>query len=164
MEGYKKGSKYLYRLCGVSGDILEMKNGILYVNDKNFDQGLNLNKAYKITNKEFYTIDQKDIIAGETMGSMQMISNDTAIVTFDNALLKKYESKIKPVPYILPHAENGPFKWNNKDHIWSTDNFGPLKIPAGCYFVLGDNRHNAMDSRYTGFVKKENIKGVALNK
>ena len=164
MEDYKNGSKYLYRLCGVSGDILEMKNGILYVNDKNFDLGLNLNKAYKITNTEFYAIEQDDIIAGETAGSMQMISNDTAIVTFDNTLLKKYESKINPILYIMPHSENGPFKWNNKDHTWTTDNFGPLKIPMDCYFVLGDNRHNALDSRYTGFVKKENIKGVALNK
>jgi signal peptidase I len=32
------------------------------------------------------------------------------------------------------------------------------------YFVVGDNRHNALDSRYIGFVKKENIMGVVLNK
>lgn len=163
MPDHKPGSHYFYRLCGTPGDILEMKNGILYVNDKNFDSGLNLNRSYKITNTEFYSIEQDDIIAGESAGAMYMISNDTAMVTFDSTLLKKYASKIHPVLYIMPHSQQGPFKWNNKDTQWTTDNFGPLKIPAGCYFVLGDNRHNAMDSRYTGFVKKENIRGVVLN-
>lgn len=164
MEGHEKGSKYLYRLCGIRGNIIEMKNGILFVNNKNFDSGLNLNRTYKITNTEFYSIEQDDIIAGETAGRMHMISTDEALVTFDNALLKKYASKIKPLLYVMEHSENGPFKWNNKDEQWTVDNFGPLKIPTGSYFVLGDNRHNALDSRYIGFVKKEDIKGVVLNK
>lgn len=164
MPDYKPGSRYIHRLCSIPGDVIEMKNGILFVNNRNFDSGLNLNKSYKITNTEFYSIEQDDIIAGETAGSMQMISNNTAIVTFDTVLLKKYASKINPLQYIMPISQNGCFKWNNKDHIWSADNFGPLKIPADCYFVLGDNRHNALDSRYIGYVKKENILGVVLNK
>jgi signal peptidase I len=93
-----------------------------------------------------------------------MINNDSALVIFDSILLKKYASKIKPTQYIVPYTQNGIFIWNNKDKDWSTDNFGPLKIPANCYFVLGDNRHNALDSRYIGFIKKENINGVVLNK
>ena len=32
-----------------------------------------------------------------------------------------------------------------------------IKIPAKCYFLIGDNRDNAMDSRYIGIIKEEEI-------
>jgi len=164
MPDFKAGSNYLYRLCGMPGNILEMKNGILFVNNKNFDKKLNLNNQYKISSAESDLIDQDDLNAMEKSGGVYRTSKDSALVTFDNVLLKKYASKIKLVQYLLPQSQQESFKWNYKNEAWTVDNFGPLKIPHDCFFVLGDNRHNAMDSRYFGFVKKENIKGVVLNR
>ena len=85
--------------------------------------------------------------------------SDFAIINFDNKLVEKYQTKLKFTPYIKPDSYS-PFMWLDKNSVWTTDNFGPLKIPDNCYFVLGDNRHNSQDSRYFGFVKKEDIKGV----
>lgn len=43
------------------------------------------------------------------------------------------------------------------------EDFGPYRIPEGCYFMMGDNRSNSWDSRYwtNKFVETENIIGKA---
>ena len=41
------------------------------------------------------------------------------------------------------------------------DNFGPVKVPPGDYFAMGDNRDRSCDSRYWGPVPGANIKGEA---
>ena len=39
------------------------------------------------------------------------------------------------------------------------DNYGPITIPPGAFFVMGDNRDNSTDSRFWGLVREHEIVG-----
>ncbi|HEV8700466.1 MAG TPA: signal peptidase I [Candidatus Polarisedimenticolia bacterium] len=45
---------------------------------------------------------------------------------------------------------------------YELDNFGPLAIPEGQYFVMGDNRDDSRDSREWGLVPRDHIVGRGI--
>ncbi|HYR27292.1 MAG TPA: signal peptidase I, partial [Thermoanaerobaculia bacterium] len=62
-------------------------------------------------------------------------------------------------------ALDEPYAWLSEGaepKIMVVRNLQPVQVPAGAFFVLGDNRDNANDSRFIGFVKRGDIRGRAV--
>ena len=59
--------------------------------------------------------------------------------------------------FVLPHDPASPLTDGDP-----RDHYGPVTVPAGHYFAMGDNRDNSEDSRYWGFLPAGYIKGRAL--
>ena len=77
---------------------------------------------------------------------------------------------------VVPEVANFPdtlFWWQKKVGLKSSrfgaapaqpthDDWGPLVVPPHKLFMMGDSRYNSKDSRYWGFVPRENVRGKPL--
>jgi signal peptidase I len=73
----------------------------------------------------------------------------------DRDFLDEFPSSAPPANPQVPES------WSMVEFPKSLES-GELVIPPGHYFMMGDHRHNSLDSRYWGFVPRENIVGRPL--
>lgn len=152
------GNHFIFRVCGVGGDTVEIKNGTLYVNGKNADQSLNLNYLYQLSMSDFNRLDDKypfdldEFITMPNGDSVALYSNRQQLESLQLAGQRIINNELNPdIEAIFGQP-------------WSANRFGPVIVPPRKYFVLGDNRDNALDSRFIGFVDEKDRVGTIIYK
>lgn len=148
----------VHKLCGIENDILEIKNGIVFLNGTNIDENIEHLHFYKISKQEFEKIKKNEKLS--EINQVFSIDENNIQISLQDLVAKKYKLNSKKQIEEKGKADKQIRKIFKNN--WNKDNFGPIKIPTGKLFVIGDNRDNSEDSRFIGFIDKTNFIGTVV--
>lgn len=143
---------HVFRMVAQSGDTLVIKNGDVFVNGEMTDKGFERMFQYHMPLDKYNEI--KEELEHDELGVMPFQENVVLHLTRSQAM--KFDF-IKPMGELFNDDLNEAFSSS-----WTRDNFGPYVVPENSYFVLGDSRHNALDSRYAGPISKDDFIATVL--
>lgn len=136
---------FIKRIVGVPGDVVRMEKGELLVNGKN--------------------VQHKDI-------TISRVNEDNRCwIDLGEKSQKIVPEQMQPFPYYRRFRQYQPMVETNadgKNYVIQRSLVAPLDgdfeitVPERNFFVMGDNRDQSQDSRFWGFVPRENLKGKAL--
>ena len=134
----KPSQDYIKRVIGVPGDEVSYLNKKLTINGKPLSK--DVLPDFFDEDGMHYSKQFEEVVPSDKGDKRHKLLND------DNR------------PAYIPGADEFVFKQNCRYSVEGV----VCKVPAGHYFMMGDNRDNSLDSRYWGFVPEKNIVGKAF--
>lgn len=165
-KGYRIGGpgQFIGRIVAMEGDQFELKDGFVYINGKHQEENLNLKFQYMIPPK---LVKENTAFLKEMDRTRKIPSRDGGqLVTLDKEELNNFSGKEVLVKndFKLYQRLKNPFKLEEKEVMhWTLLNLGPIQIPNGHVFILGDNRNNSDDSRIRGCIPENDIFATVVN-
>ncbi len=140
----KPSLDYIKRVVGVPGDKIAYLNKVLTINGQ---------PVSKVAIPEFFDADN--------MRYSKQFEEDMPIGSSPAEMSTQQKHRLlndERTPNFVSGIDDFPFKENCTYSVEGLE----CTVPAGHYFMMGDNRDNSLDSRYWGFVPDKNIVGKAF--
>ena len=131
---------FIKRLIGLPGDVVEYRDKKLTVNGKPWPQQADSSYSY-LEGLRFETLERRI----EETDANPALAHTIGINVQAQPV---YPSNVRP----FPGRENCDYNERGFQ----------CRVPAGHYFMMGDNRDNSDDSRYWGFVPDDHLRGRAF--
>ncbi len=168
---------WVKRVIGIPGDVIEgrIENGktVIYRNGKKLDETVYVNpypliKLAKSTG--FINMDsfgplmippflrKNAKLVDYTYDPSKNFDDQPFYKMNSNEVIRKKDGSPMLKSAYSPTYEYSPIPGNLGRSI---DSFGPIRIPEGKYWMMGDSRKNSKDSRYWGFLDKDLVHGKA---
>ena len=140
----KPSMDYIKRVAGVPGDKIAYLNKVLTINGQ---------PVNKVAIPEFFDADNMRY-SKQFEENMPIGSTPTEMSELRRHRLLNDDK----TPNFVSGIDDFAFKENCTYSVEGLE----CTVPAGHYFMMGDNRDNSLDSRYWGFVPDKNIVGKAF--
>ncbi len=154
----EKTETYIKRLVAKEGDKLQIKNDLAYVNDKLIDDSTKLKFSYSVTGN--WAIENKNLMGKE--GDYFPMGENTFLCFLTIETAAKFKENCTVSRFETPKGGGNHLFMENQHPDWTSSNYGPITIPKGKCFVIGDNRDNSFDSRFKGYVDNADISGKVI--
>ncbi|MDN7242041.1 signal peptidase I [Planococcus sp. N028] len=79
----------------------------------------------------------------------------------DRIAMKEDQLFLNGQPVDEPYLKENLKSAKQQGYVRLTNDFPEIVVPSGCYYVLGDNRLNSVDSRVLGYILEEAVIGEA---
>jgi signal peptidase I len=148
--------EYLKRLIGEPGDKIQVIDRVLYVNDKVFENPKHSQFMFPKPNKQ---PDSRTFPKGSNWNEDNygplVVPKKGDVVSLTKESYERWDTFIRREGHKIDMQQGGKIFIDGKETNEYT-------VQRNYYFMMGDNRNNSLDSRYWGFVPRENIVGKAM--